>query len=193
MADYYNDGPIGVSVIDNLNSEYNLLEEENNSLILELKKYQIPNIIYKSYNEFNSLKTQVLDELKNFLIDLTKTNKFLIFYNEFKCPESLKNKLIECFKILLKSNENNDYNLPWIINTSNIIIKNIDIFLQSMTLYPCTVISNETYLVNIIFENIRLQIKEYSHKIPLIKCNTCCTYSNIVDNENICNNCFISN
>lgn len=182
--------------IDNIeklykNNDYNNLLSENQLLYIELKKYEIPKIIYSNYKELDNIKVSCFNELKNFLIDLLKTKDFLIFYDKFICPDSLNIKLEEILKILLKSKDNN--NLNWIKNKTNEIVTNINIFLQSMTVHQSQIITNENYLIDIIFENIKLQIKKFLNLIPLIKCNSCNGYYNIIDNQNICKFCLSSN
>ena len=176
--------------MENLYDDYNDLLAENNLLHLELKKYEIPKIIYSSYQELETIKENCFNELKNFLIDIIKNKEFLIFYNEFKCPESLRLKIEYTLKTLLKVENDNDIKLLWIKNKTNEIINHINIFLQSMTVYPSQIISNENYLINIIYENIILQIKLFLNLVPLIKCNVCRKYCNIIDNQNICKFCF---
>lgn len=174
----------------NSNDEYNDLYLENESLYLELNKYRVPNIFYNSYQEFENIKTNAFNELKNYLIDITKTNEYIIFYDKFECPLSLNKKVEEIMKTILKDDE---VSFVWIKEKTKEIILHLNIFLKSMTLYPEKIISNELYLVNIIFENIKLQMKEFLNKIPLIKCNVCKQYYNIIDYQNICGNCSFYN
>ena len=111
-------------------------------------------------------------------------------YNHHKCSLNIKIIIIKCLKNLLKEKDNNSI-LKWIYKLSATIIKNIDIFLQSMTLYPCAIISNEENLSNIIFENIKLQIIENTKEIPLFKCYKCNSYTNFTTDNNICDKCFL--
>ena len=63
----------------NKNDEYNDLYLENESLYIELNKYRVPNIFYNSYQEFENIKTNAFNEIKNYLIYITKTNEYIIF------------------------------------------------------------------------------------------------------------------
>ena len=191
IIDYYNKTPIYFKTIEKLNDEFSDLQIENKKLELELYEYKTPKINYSNFIEWENLKKNSFIELKNNLFVLIINNReYLSIYNHFKCSLNIKNIITKCLKKLLKEKDNNLI-LKWIYKLSSKIIKNIDIFLQSMTLYPCTIISNEKYLSNIIFENIKLQIIENTKEIPLFKCNKCNSYTNNINDSNICDKCFL--
>ena len=191
IIDYYNDLPNGVHVIDKLNEEFNDLQVENNKLKLELNEYKTPIIIYSNFLEWENLKNKYINEFKTELFNLIIHNDdYMSIYNHHKCTLNIKTIIIKCLKKLLKESDNKLI-LKWIYKLSTTIIKNIDIFLQSMTLYPCQILSNEEYLSNIIFENIKLQIIDNTKEIPLFKCNKCKLYTNFINDSNICDKCFL--
>ena len=171
ILDYYNEFPIGVNIIQNLNNEYNELEIKYNNLFSELKKYKKPKIIYSSINEYELLKSKSLQELKNFLIDLFEEEENINYiYKYFECPKIINDKLVNILKYILKFDKNYYLNF-WICNLADNIISNINIFLQSMTLYPCVIISNINKLINIIYKNIKLQLDYNLKNVAIIKYN----------------------
>ena len=48
IADFYNEMPSGVNVIDKLNEEFNKLQNEYNKLKNELEKDKPPKVLYSS-------------------------------------------------------------------------------------------------------------------------------------------------
>lgn len=191
IIDYYNETPTYFNTIENLNKEFNDLQIENNKLKLELNEYKTPKIIYSNFLEWENLKKKYINEFKKDLFNIIiHKEEYMSIYNHHKCSLNIKTIVIKCLKNLLKESDNNLI-LKWIYKLSATIIKNIDIFLQSMTLYPCKVISNEEYLSNIIFENIKLQIIENTKEIPLFKCCKCNLYTNLINDSNICDKCFL--
>ena len=192
LIDYYNEQPSCFNTIEKLNEEFNELQIENNDLKLELNEYKIPRIIYSNFKEWNDIKIIVFEKLKNDLFYLIiNKEEYLSIYTYHKCTTKF-NKIIEdFFKKLLKISDNSLI-LKWIYNKTSNIVLNINMFLQSMTLYPCKILSNENYLTNIIHDNIKLQITEIIKDIPIFYCNRCKLLKNIIDEENICCECFLN-
>ena len=97
IADYYNEIPHGVKVIDRLNEEFNELQKENDILRDDLymnSKYGRPVVKYENATHLETVKMKIYKELKNEIYLLNgniseKTIKNVLYklipnYNEVK-------------------------------------------------------------------------------------------------------------
>jgi len=90
IADYYNEMPHSVNVIDRLNEEFNNLQDDYNELKNELKneieKNNPPKVQYSSYEEWTETNTNAFKLIKEDI------NKWInnVYYDEPSIPFPIK-------------------------------------------------------------------------------------------------------